>query len=276
MPVLDQIVAATRVVVAERRRTADTRALEAAAASHVPRGFLGGLRERAALDGVAVIAEIKKASPSKGLLRSSMDVANVAREYEDAGAAALSVLTEEQYFQGSLDNLRIASETTKLPCLRKDFIVDEFQVLEARANRADAILLIVASLSDSELRLLHAKARSLELDVLCEVHDEEELERAIACGCNIIGVNNRNLKTFEVDLATAERLSAQIPASVLRVAESGIHTGADIARLSSSGFDVFLVGESLITQPSPGGALRRLLAPVRGDASIVPELRAKS
>jgi indole-3-glycerol phosphate synthase len=268
MPVLDEIVAATRVGVTDRKRAADVKALEAAAASHVPRGFANALRSRAAAEGVAVIAELKKASPSKGLLRANMDVARVAREYEESGAAALSVLTEQQYFKGSLENLRIASSTTKLPCLRKDFIVVEFQVLEARANRADAILLIVALLGDPELRSLSASARELELDVLCEVHDEQELERAIACGFEIIGVNNRNLKTFEVDLATAERLAPRIPASTLKVAESGIHTAGDISRLTVCGFTAFLVGESLITQPSPGDALRRLLAPIRPAAAV--------
>lgn len=271
MPVLDDIVAATRVSLAERKRVADFRALEEMAEQHTPRGFRAGLEKRAAAQGIAVIAEIKKASPSKGVLRARMDVAAVAREYEQAGAAALSVLTEEQYFQGSLNNLRVASAATTLPCLRKDFMVDEFQVLEARANRADAILLIAAALTDAELRLLYHRAREFALDVLCEVHDQSELDRAIDCGCDMIGVNNRDLRTFHVDLATAERLSKRIPAGVLKVAESGIHTGDDVARLRAAGFGVFLVGESLITKESPGDALRDLL-----QAAAPPTLRAES
>lgn len=259
MAVLDEIVRATRVAVAERKRVTDPVALRRAAEQHTPRGFRRALQQRAAAEGVAVIAELKQASPSKGVLRANMDVAAVAREYEQAGAAALSVLTEEKFFLGSIENLRAASAVTQLPCLRKDFIVDEFQILEARANSADALLLIAASLRDGEMRDLQRAARELQLDVLCEVHDECELERAIACGCDIIGVNNRDLKTFHVDLATAERLARRIPDGVLKVAESGIHTGEDIARLRSAGFGVFLVGESLITKASPGEALRKLL-----------------
>jgi indole-3-glycerol phosphate synthase len=259
MPVLDEIVRATRVSVAERKRTTDLSVLRRAAEQHTPRGFRQALEQRAAADGVAVIAELKRASPSKGVLRANMDVAAIARAYEQAGAAALSVLTEEQYFKGSLENLRTASLATTLPCLRKDFIVDEFQVVEARANCADAILLIAASLSDGEMRGLQHAARELQLDVLCEVHDERELERAIACGSDVIGVNNRDLKTFHVDLATAERLASRIPDGILKVAESGIHSGEDVARLRSAGFGVFLVGESLITKASPGEALRELL-----------------
>jgi indole-3-glycerol phosphate synthase len=260
MPVLDDIVAATRVTVAERKSAADMRAFERLAARHTPRGFRRELK--ASTEGVAVIAELKKASPSKGVLRAEMDVAAIAREYEQAGAVALSVLTEEQYFKGSLENLRTAAAVTMLPCLRKDFIVHEFQILEARANSADAILLIAACLSDAELRRLYASARQIEMDVLCEVHDEQELERAIAAGCDMIGVNNRDLRTFNVDLATAERLAPRIPQGTLKVAESGIHTGDDIERLRTAGYNAFLIGESLITQPSPGAALRELLLSV--------------
>src|SRR6202035_2674931 len=153
--------------------------------------------------GVAVIAELKKASPSRGLIRRDFDPAKLAQELEKAGAAALSVLTDEEFFQGSLENLRIASTETRLPCLRKDFIVDEFQLLEARANCADAVLLIVAALSQQELGKLARKAGDHELDVLCEVHDEDELSRALDAGCSLIGVNSRDLRTFKVDLGTA-------------------------------------------------------------------------
>src|SRR5512133_3351 len=243
MPTLDQIVAARRRSVDTARRGADLRALERAAAEHVPRGFRRALEQRSR-DGIAVIAELKKASPSRGLIRADFPVAELAQELAQAGAAALSGLTEEEFFQGSLANLRAASAAVSIPCLRKDFIVDPFQVLEARANRADAILLIVASLNDSDLRLLHAAAHEHGLDVLCEVHDRAELERALAAGCEIIGVNNRDLRTFHVDLNTALRLAPEIPAGKLKVAESGVHSAADVERLRGAGFDAMLVGES--------------------------------
>lgn len=267
MPILNEIVAATRASVAQRKREADLRGLEEEAAKHAARGFRHSLELKAAIDGVAIIAELKKASPSKGVLRAHMDVPLVASQYEIAGAAALSVLTEERYFQGSLENLRLASAATQLPCLRKDFIVDEFQLVEAGAYYADAVLLIVAALSDPELRTLYTRARALGLDVLCEVHDETELARAIDTGCDIIGVNNRDLRTFQVNLATAERLAARMPAGVLKVAESGIHTGQDIAQLLAAGFTTFLVGESLITKESPGQALRELFASAQNAVS---------
>lgn len=259
MPVsLDQIVAATRRRVAETRRAADTRDLERRAESHVPRRFRENLRKMAR-SGVAVIAELKKASPSRGLIREDFDPEKLAKELEAGGAAALSVLTDEEFFQGSLENLRIASANTQLPCLRKDFMVDEFQILEARANHADAILLIVAALSQSDLIALAAKAREFGLDVLCEAHDETELRRALDAGCDLIGVNSRDLRTFKVDLETAFRLAALIPGSVVSVAESGIHTGADIARLRVAGYQAFLIGESLMKAQQPGEALRELL-----------------
>jgi indole-3-glycerol phosphate synthase len=211
---------------------------------------------------VAVIAELKKASPSRGVIRAEFDPAGLAKELEGAGAAALSVLTDVEFFQGSLENLRLVSESTQLPCLRKDFIVDEFQLLEARANRADAVLLIAAALSPAELVGLAMLSREYELDVLCEAHDEEEVQRAIDAGCNLIGVNSRNLKTFEVDLGTAFELAERIPKDVLGVAESGIQTGADIARLRSAGYQAFLIGESLMKAARPGAALGKLIADV--------------
>jgi indole-3-glycerol phosphate synthase len=211
-----------------------------------------------------VLAELKKASPSKGLIRPDFPVRDLALELEAAGAAALSVLTDEHYFQGSLQNLEIASTATRLPCLRKDFIVDEFQILEARAHRADAILLIVAALSDEELVRLRSRALNQQLDVLCEVHDEEELRRALDVGFDLIGVNNRNLHTFQVDLNTSLELAARMPAEVTKVAESGIETREDIAHLRQAGFDAFLIGESLMRAPRPGDALRELLAPLTG------------
>jgi indole-3-glycerol phosphate synthase len=256
--VLDRIVAATRARVSESRRTADLRELERRAGQHVPRGFRKALDSKGR-DSIAVIAELKKASPSKGLIRASFDPVELARELETAGAAALSVLTDEEFFQGSLENLRKASATVAIPCLRKDFIVDEFQLLEARANSADAVLLIVAALTEYELIRLAETARSRGLDVLCEVHDADELQRALDAGCDLIGVNTRDLRTFKVDLQTAFDLAPKFPAGVVRVAESGIHSADDVTRLRAAGYHAFLVGESLMRSERPGEALRELL-----------------
>jgi len=258
---LDQIVASTRRRVAESKQAANLRELERQAQQHTPRGFRRAL-ETKSREGAAIIAELKKASPSRGLIRANFDPKILARELEQAGAAALSVLTDEEYFQGSLHYLRWASASVKIPCLRKDFIVDEFQLLEARANCADAILLIVAALSQSELVALGRGAREHGLDVLCEVHGEEELQGALDAGCDLIGVNCRDLRTFKVDLETAFRLAAHIPKNCVRVAESGIHTGSDVARLRAAGYQAFLIGESLMKAESPGEALRGLLREV--------------
>ncbi|HEY4010909.1 MAG TPA: indole-3-glycerol phosphate synthase TrpC [Acidobacteriaceae bacterium] len=255
---LPEILAHTRAVVAERKQTADVAALERAAHAHTPRGFAQALRAKAQ-HGPAIIAELKKASPSKGLIRAEFDPAALALEMQDAGAATLSVLTEEKFFQGSLNNLRLASTAASLPCLRKDFMVDPFQIVEARAHGADAILLIVAALTDAELRTLRDEARRYSLDVLCEIHDADELERALPLECECIGVNSRDLRTFEVSLDRAAELAARLPASAVRVAESGIRTRADIDRLRSAGYDAFLIGESLMRQPRPGEALRKLV-----------------
>jgi indole-3-glycerol phosphate synthase len=256
---LDQIVVAARHRVAESKRTGDLRGLERSAQSHVPRGFRSALESKSRT-GIAVIAELKKASPSRGVIRSEFDPEILAKELESAGAAALSVLTDEEFFQGSLENLRRASASTKLPCLRKDFIVDEFQLLEARANGADAVLLIVAALSQTELESLARSAAAHKIDILCEVHDENELQRAVDAGCNLIGVNSRDLRTFKVDLETAFRLVDSIPKNVLRVAESGMRSGTDVAGLRAAGYHAFLIGESLMKVQSPGEALRELLA----------------
>jgi indole-3-glycerol phosphate synthase len=255
---LDQIVAATRRRVADAKRSADLRRLEQQAEQHVPRGFRRALAIRSQT-GPAIIAELKKASPSRGLIRASFDPESLARELENAGAGALSVLTDEQFFQGSLDNLRRASASVQIPCLQKDFIVDEFQLLQARACGADAILLIVAVLSQSELAALSEKSRALELDVLCEAHNEEELHRAIDAGPDLVGVNNRDLRTFKVDLETTLRLAKMIPQNTISVAESGIDNGADIARLRAAGYQAFLIGESLMKAESPGEALKSLI-----------------
>jgi indole-3-glycerol phosphate synthase len=259
---LDSIVAATRQRLIESRRNSDRAALERMAAGHTPRGFRRQLR-RTAQDGIAVIAELKKASPSKGLIRADFRPCQLAQELELAGAAALSVLTDEQFFQGSLDDLCQASSSTSVPCLRKDFMVDELQIVEARAHHADAILLIVAALDQNDLVALAGIARAQGLDVLCEAHDEEELQRALDAGCDLIGINSRNLHTFEVNLETAFRLAEKMPDTCVRVAESGIQSGTDIARLRSAGYDAFLIGESLMKAERPGEALAKLMEEAR-------------
>jgi indole-3-glycerol phosphate synthase len=264
---LDQMVMATRRRVAETKHISALRELERLAQAHTPRGFRRSLEARSRT-GVAIIAELKKASPSRGLIRRDFEVQDLARELESAGAAALSVLTDEEFFQGSLENLRRASAVTQLPCLRKDFIVDPFQLLEARAHRADAILLIVAALSQQELTSLAAGARQHGLDVLCEAHDEAELRRAVDAGCDLIGVNSRDLRSFQVDLETAFRLAEWMPNNVLRAAESGIQSAADVLRLRAAGYHAFLVGESLMKAPSPGEALRSLLAEAEREHSV--------
>ena len=265
--ILERIVAATRARVAEAKRAADLRAMERLAEQHVPRGFRQALAAKSH-DGIAVIAELKKASPSKGLIRAEFHVAELARELASAGAAALSVLTDEDFFQGSLENLRLASGAVSIPCLRKDFIVDEFQLLEARANSADAVLLIVAALTAEELRSLASGARAQGLGVLCEVHDGAELDRALDAGCDLIGVNTRDLRTFKVDLETAFALAEKFPAGVVKVAESGIHSAEDVARLRSAGYDAFLVGESLMRSSAPGEALRELMRVPSGESRV--------
>jgi indole-3-glycerol phosphate synthase len=266
---LDQIVNSTRGKVAAAKRTANLRELERRAERHVPRGFRRALEEKSKA-GIAVIAELKKASPSKGLIRAEFFVQELAVELEAAGATALSVLTDEEFFWGSLENLRNASTSVKIPCLRKDFIVDEFQLLEARADSADAVLLIVAALTQAELTDLALGARSRGLDVLCEVHDGSELQRALDAGCDLIGVNTRDLRTFKVDPQTAFRLAEQLPKNVLRVAESGIRSGEDIARLRDAAYQAFLIGETLMRAGSPGGTLRELVASSESRVSTGP------
>jgi len=237
--------------------------MERAAAEHEVRGFRRRLVDMAEV-GVAVIAELKKASPSKGLIRAEFDAGALAAELAAAGAGALSVLTDEEYFQGSLENLRRASGACGIPCLRKDFIVDEFQILEARAFGADAVLLIVAGLSDAELHSLSGAARGMGLDVLCEVHDEAELKRALEAGFETVGVNNRNLKTFVVDLETSLQLAELMPAGVLRVAESGIESGADGGGWRAGGCGGFRVGEQRRGGKRRGEEWRRLVGGAGG------------
>lgn len=265
---LDQIVAATRRRVADAKRTASLPELERRAEQHVPRGFRRALATMSRT-GPAIIAELKKASPSRGLIRANFDPESLARTLGAAGAAALSVLTDEEFFQGSLENLQRASAVTSLPCLQKDFIVDEFQLLQARAYGADAILLIVAVLTPTELSALAAKAHALRLDVLCEAHSEEELHRAVDAGSDLIGVNNRELRTFKVDVNTALRLAKMIPENAISVAESGIDGGTDIARLRNAGYHAFLIGESLMKTESPGETLKALLSEAERENSAL-------
>ncbi len=265
---LDRILATTRSTVESAKARVAVPELERLAALHQPRGWAAALR-RSASTAPAIIAEIKKASPSKGLIRGDFDPAWLAGRYQTGGAAALSVLTDEPYFQGSLRNLELASAAVQLPCLRKDFTVDEYQIAEARAHGGDAILLIAAALTDSELKRFALAARGFALDVLVEVHTGEELDRVLealgADGADAIGVNNRDLRSFEVRLETSIELVERIPRSVVRVAESGIAAPADLARLRAAGFDAFLIGESLMRQSDPGTALAGLLA---GAASL--------
>jgi indole-3-glycerol phosphate synthase len=225
-----------------------------------PRGFARALRAR--IDGgeAAVIAEAKKASPSKGLIRPDFDPAQIARSYEAGGAACLSVLTDVDFFQGSNLYLGLAHRACSLPILRKDFTIDPYQVYEARFIGADAILLIVAALEDGPLVEMANLAMELGMDVLVEVHDIDELERALQTGCPLIGVNNRNLRTFEVSLDTTLELRQAVPTDRILVTESGISTPADVARMRAAGVETFLVGERFMREPDPGAALQRLFA----------------
>ncbi len=255
---LERILAQTRADLAARKERVPLRELQKRAEQHTPRGWARALRQRA-VKGPAIIAELKKASPSKGLIRENFDPSALACELTRGGAAALSVLTDEPFFQGSLANLELASAASTLPCLRKDFIVDEYQIVESRAHCADAILLIAAALADAELSRFTAAAHEHELDVLCEIHTADELARVRDLGCDAYGVNNRDLRTFDVRLETSLSLVAELPTGAVHVAESGIHTAADLSRLRDAGFHAFLIGESLMREAQPGIALDALL-----------------
>ena len=222
------------------------------------RGFAESLKARAAHRQDAVIAEIKKASPSAGLIREDFDPAELAVAYQRGGATALSVLTDELYFQGHRDYLISAREATELPVIRKDFLIDEWQIWDSAVLGADAVLLIVAALDDASLESLSELAKSLSMSVLVEVHDEQELERALRVDIDLMGINNRDLHVFKTDLQTSLKLAPLVPNERLVVSESGIHTPDDVAMLQAGGIGAFLIGESLMRQPDPGQALKRL------------------
>jgi indole-3-glycerol phosphate synthase len=257
--ILDDILARTRADLAVRREQVSQAVLEAACAELAPaRSLAAALRRPGA---VSCIAEHKRRSPSAGWIRQGSDVAEVARAYAGAGAAALSVLTDEPFFGGSLDDLRAARAVAAVPILRKDFMIDRYQVLEARAAGADAILLIVSALADPEITGLLAAAREAGVEALVEVHDRPELDRALALGATIVGINNRDLRTFTLDRELAIRLRALVPPDRVVVAESGIRDAADVERLRAAGVDAMLVGETLMRAPDPGAALAGLLGP---------------
>jgi indole-3-glycerol phosphate synthase len=258
--ILDKIVAVKREEVAAAKKKVPLEAIRADAESRVlTRDFEGALRGKIAAGKAAVIAEIKKASPSKGVLRTGEFIpADIAQSYADAGAACLSVLTDRQFFLGQPDYLKQARASCDLPVLRKDFIVDAWQVYEARLIGADCILLIVAALGDAALAELCHLGMDLGMDVLVEVHDLDELERALQVPAPLLGVNNRNLRTFEVSLDTTLALKAAVPADRLLVTESGIRTPEDVAKMRANGVDAFLVGEGFMRAPDPGAELRRL------------------
>jgi len=258
--ILERIVAVKRDEVAAGRRRCDLAAMRARAET-LPgaRDFVGALRRRIEAGGAAVIAEIKKASPSKGVLRADFRPAEIAASYERHGAAALSVLTDAPFFQGAPEYLTAAREAASLPALRKDFLVDAWQVFESRALGADAVLLIAAALDDAEMRDFEAIALALGMAVLVEVHDERELDRALALRTPLLGINNRNLRTFEVTLDTTLALLPCIPAGRLVVTESGILAPADVRRMREAGVNAFLVGEAFMRADDPGVALASLL-----------------
>jgi indole-3-glycerol phosphate synthase len=256
--VFDRILEARRAEVDHRKRVLPETALKYGVKAATPvRDFAAALSR----DAINVLAELKPASPSRGVIRDPFDAPALGKSLEAAGAAALSVLTEGEFFRGSLKNLRDARKETVLPVLRKDFIFDPWQVWESRANDADSFLLIVAALSDNQLRDLIALGRELGMEPLVEVHTREELDRALAAGSRILGVNNRDLKTLTVRLETSYELIERIPEECLAVAESGLRSHDDLKKLRAAGFDAFLIGEHLMLSPDPAAALGALLLP---------------
>jgi len=259
--ILQRILATKQRELAERRALVSIDELQRRA-HHVspPRGFVAALRRRVEQGGAGVIAEIKKASPSKGVIREDFDPVEIARSYEAGGASCLSVLTDREYFQGHEDYLTAARGACSLPVIRKDFIIDPYQVVEARAIGADCILLIVAALDDEELAGLHASALELGMDVLVEVHDAGELERALRLDLDLVGINNRDLRTFETRLETTIDLLPMVPDGCLVVTESGIHSRDDVALMRDNQVHAFLVGEAFMRAADPGQALAELFA----------------
>ena len=259
--ILDQIIAVKREEIATATRRKSLAVMRADAESRVlTRDFTAAMRAKIAAGQPAVIAEIKKASPSKGVLREEFIPADIAQSYAEHGAACLSVLTDAQFFQGCADYLKQARASCQLPVLRKDFVIDAYQVYESRAMGADAILLIAAILDDAQMKDFEAIARSLDMAVLVEVHDAPELARALRLKTPLLGINNRNLKTFEVSLDTTLSLLREVPAERLLVCESGIHSRDDVLRLGAAGVNAFLVGEAFMRAPDPGAALAELFA----------------
>jgi indole-3-glycerol phosphate synthase len=260
--VLAQICANTRAAVAEAKASTSLESLRSqiGARDDMPRGFGAALKQAVAQGRYGLIAEIKKASPSGGMIRPEFDPPALARAYRDGGAACLSVLTNGPHFQGSRAHLEAARKSVDLPVLRKDFILEPWQVYESRAMGADCILLILAALTDAEARELEALARALDMDVLAEVHEPRELDRALGLETQLIGINNRDLKTLATDLAVTEQLAPLVPADRFLIAESGIRGNTDLRRLASVGTQCFLVGESLMRQPDVAAATRALLA----------------
>ena len=259
--ILDQIIAVKREEVAAAQKQKPMAVVRADAESRVlTRDFEGAMRAKIAAGQAAVIAEIKKASPSKGVLRAEFIPADIAQSYAEHGAACLSVLTDKQFFQGSVDFLKQARASCDLPVLRKDFMIDAYQVYEARAMGADAILLIAACLDDAQMADMEAVARSLDMAVLVEVHDRAELDRALKLKTRLVGINNRNLKTFEVSLQSTLDLLPCVPADRLLVTESGIQTVEDVKRMREAKVHAFLVGEAFMRAAEPGEALAKLFA----------------
>jgi indole-3-glycerol phosphate synthase len=259
--ILEKIVAVKHQEVAAAQRRKSLTAVRADAESRVlTRDFVGAMRSKIAAGHPAVIAEIKKASPSKGVLREEFIPADIAQSYAEHGAACLSVLTDVDFFQGSVDYLKQARASCQLPVLRKDFMVDAYQIYESRAMGADAVLLIAACLDDAQMKDFEAIARNLDMAVLVEVHDQAELERALKLKTPLIGVNNRNLKSFEVSLDTTLTLRSHVPADRILVTESGIQTREDVLRMGAAGINAFLVGEAFMRTSDPGVALAELFA----------------
>jgi len=257
---LDEILEVTRASVTEKKKILPLSKLNNSSKNLWPtRGFINALENSIKRNQVAVIAEMKKASPSQGLIREAYVPVEIAKQYQQASAACLSILTDEPFFQGSIEHLMIVRESVNLPVLRKDFIVDEYQIYESRYKGADCILLIVSALSKNELQEFYHLAQELDLDVLVEVHNQKEVETAIDLKPKLIGINNRNLETFEVDLGTTTRLSEAIPKEILTVSESGIKSTKDIKRLITCGVNIFLVGEALMRVENTGRELKNLI-----------------